>query len=444
MVAWRGIFMVFGAFLVHLTLGTIYTFGNMTPYIASYMRIHQGLDVSLTDMSWIYAAMVSCQGLLMVTGGVLERRLGPMATSLLGCTLMSSGVALTYFTIDMSFLWVVLTYGVMFGAGISIAYISLLSCGMKWFPRQRGLVSGIIVGGFGLGAFVFNQVQTDFLNPDNVPPNTEGYFPEANLLDKVPQTFLLLGGIYGIMQLIGCFLVARAPNFLTLETTPLLKDLNADLSTKSLAIEKVESGILMATKSVDINFTPMEMLKTREFYLLWLTFLFNNQTVNFSNAMYKAYGMTFISDDYFLAMVGAFASIFNAGGRIVWGIVIDYYPYKIAMRVLCTLVIALLLTLPVTGFGGQYMYSVWICALYMALSGSFVLFPTCVSRTFGPEHAGTNYGLVFSNSVFGGPLTAILTQTLTDVLGYTGMFYLLAGFSSLSFLLTLPFRESIR
>ena len=28
-----------------------------------------------------------------------------------------------------------------------------------------GLVNGVIVGGFGLGAFVFNQVQSSYLNP---------------------------------------------------------------------------------------------------------------------------------------------------------------------------------------------------------------------------------------------------------------------------------------
>ena len=37
----------------------------------------------------------------------------------------------------------------------------------KWFPGRKGLVTGIVVGGFGLGALIFTQVQTAILNPGN-------------------------------------------------------------------------------------------------------------------------------------------------------------------------------------------------------------------------------------------------------------------------------------
>ena len=46
----------------------------------------------------------------------------------------------------------------MFGLGTALAYAPPLSVAMRWFPRQKGLVNGVIVCGFGLGAFVFNQV----------------------------------------------------------------------------------------------------------------------------------------------------------------------------------------------------------------------------------------------------------------------------------------------
>ena len=38
---------------------------------------------------------------------------------------------------------------------------------------------GIIVGGFGGGAMVFNQVQTKILNPDNVPVTLSGYLGDV-------------------------------------------------------------------------------------------------------------------------------------------------------------------------------------------------------------------------------------------------------------------------
>lgn len=37
---WRGIFAVLGGILLQLTLGTVYTYGNIDNYLFSYMRIY--------------------------------------------------------------------------------------------------------------------------------------------------------------------------------------------------------------------------------------------------------------------------------------------------------------------------------------------------------------------------------------------------------------------
>jgi len=35
---WRGLLALFGGFLIQLTLGSFYSFGNMMTYMTSYMR----------------------------------------------------------------------------------------------------------------------------------------------------------------------------------------------------------------------------------------------------------------------------------------------------------------------------------------------------------------------------------------------------------------------
>ena len=54
----------------------------------------------------------------------------------------------------------VVTYGLMFGVGCGITYSCPLVCGLKWMPEKKGMVNGIVTGGFGLGAFVFNFIIT--------------------------------------------------------------------------------------------------------------------------------------------------------------------------------------------------------------------------------------------------------------------------------------------
>ena len=54
------------------------------------------------------------------------------------------------------------------------------------------------------------------------------------------------------------------------------------------------------------------------FYVLWLIFFCNGIALIFVAVAYKFFGMGFIDDDHFLAIVGSTASVFNCLGRIIW------------------------------------------------------------------------------------------------------------------------------
>ena len=49
--------------------------------------------------------------------------------------------------------------------GIGIAYVGPLSYAMRWLPRWKGVAGGCVVAGFGLGALIFNQVQSSISIP---------------------------------------------------------------------------------------------------------------------------------------------------------------------------------------------------------------------------------------------------------------------------------------
>ena len=89
---------------------------------------------------------------------------------------------------------------------------------MRWMPHRSGVVSGFVVAGFGGGSFVFNQVQTRFVNPDNLNRTlapypdapTERYY-KAEDVERVPDMFLLLGATYSVMQLVAAMLMSNPP-----------------------------------------------------------------------------------------------------------------------------------------------------------------------------------------------------------------------------------------
>ena len=152
-------------------------------------------------------------------GGWLERRLGPRLSTLTGSAVMVSGVLLSYFTVQHSFWLLLLTYGVMYGAGIGTGYIGPLVCAMRWFPKWKGLASGFILSGFGLSALLFNVILTVFINPGNAKPSyapyatdpNEKYFIDAGVLDRVPYSFLVIGVIYAAILLMASLLLFNPP-----------------------------------------------------------------------------------------------------------------------------------------------------------------------------------------------------------------------------------------
>ena len=130
---------------------------------------------------------------------------------------MSSGVVLTYFAIKVSFWLVLLTYGIMFGVGMGVAYTAPLAAAMKWMPRWKGAASGFVVSGFGLGALAFSPVQTLYVNPQNIPSDPhpfdkdQKFFTDPDLLGRIPNMFLILGLSFAVMQLIASILITNPP-----------------------------------------------------------------------------------------------------------------------------------------------------------------------------------------------------------------------------------------
>ena len=73
---------------------------------------------------------------------------------------------------------------------------------------------------------------------------------------------------------------------------------------------------------------------------------------NVVSAYYKALGQTFIRDDQFLSMVGAITSVFNCSGRVLYGLVMDRWAYKVSMSLEAVLLILLMSTFYLTSLIG--------------------------------------------------------------------------------------------
>lgn len=65
----------------------------------------------------------------------------------------------------------VILYGILYALGSSLIVYPSFITAWEWFPERKGLVTGLIMSGYGFGPFIFGFVSSALVNPEDVKPN---------------------------------------------------------------------------------------------------------------------------------------------------------------------------------------------------------------------------------------------------------------------------------
>ena len=55
-----------------------------------------------------------------------------------------------------------------YSVGVGVCYYTVIATAYEWFPNNKGLMSGLIVGSYGLGASLFGFLSTAVVNPNHI------------------------------------------------------------------------------------------------------------------------------------------------------------------------------------------------------------------------------------------------------------------------------------
>ena len=390
--------MVIGAALVvQLCLGSIYAWSIFkkallaTPYLTSDVDASLPFSVGLLSFA-----------LFMVWAGKLQDKMGPKRIATIGGILLGAGYILAGIPDFLGIFepndplltfWLVLTYGVIGGAGIGFAYVCPIAALVKWFPDIKGLITGIAVAGFGAGALIFAQVERILINDLSSEPS-------------VGFAFILLGILY-LIAVAGSaqFLVNPPENY-----------------TRAAAVNSVK---IDSTLSIDYEWR--EMIRTPQFYLLWFMFALaasaGLMTIGNVSPFVQAQNATI--DGVMAANIVGFLSIFNALGRIVWGATSDRIGRTITMAAMFAI-----LGITMIVFGSQtdvLLLTVGASIIGFCFGGNFALFPSSTADFFGTKNVGNNYGFVFTAYGIAGVFGPILAGTIVEQTGGYGQAFTILG-----------------
>lgn len=377
--------------LMMLLLGSIYAWSYFKTALGAIFPMWNQKQLSLT-----FTIMM----ILFATGGLLGGKLSKtirhsMLALLSGCLMLIGFVTVSFLPSGNETLALILLYifyGGFTGLGVGIGYNVVLSCVSSWFPDKDGLVSGLLLTGFGFSSLIIANAAEALLR-----------------ITTLSIVFRGLGILCGGVMVLGSF-------FLRLPT--------ADDALPAPKKKAVVSG--------GQDYTTAQMLRRPTF---WLYFLWN--------LCMSATGMLVINNASSIALffgaaatVGLLVSIFNSGGRLFIGMSMDKFGWKATMLIDNAVIISAGLLMVLGNALG--LFPLVLIGMLMAgvCYGGGVTIQASLVRTFyGSKNYAVNFStcnLVMIPAAFIGPMiSAALVDAAGGAFGPTFIMVVVMGFFSL-------------
>ncbi|MFH0848563.1 MAG: OFA family MFS transporter [archaeon] len=395
---------IVGAIMIQLVLGVIFSWAVFTTPLQGTTMNPSQYGFTKTQTQLILSTGLATFAVVMILAGSLQQTIAPRTVAL-GGTLLGVGYISAGYT-GSSFLGKLLSIGLVGGIGIGLAYVVPIAIGAKWFPDKRGLISGIVVSGFGFGSFIWQILASppSILGISGLIKTDEGIYTISNL-DSVFTTY---GIIFLIMIVIGSLVMIDPPEGYMPPT-----DASPNTSRKKKQAPSRR------------DYSPAEMLKTWQFYAIWSMFAFGalaglmviGNVQNFARNLregFQGYGFTASQAADFAAIGAAIClPILNGIGRIVWGMASDRMGNRKSLLLMFLLQGIMMLSFFFTTTN-QYLFYLVAAFIGFNFGGNFALFPATTADFFGRKNLGANYGIVFASYGVGGIVGPILAGMVQD------------------------------
>jgi OFA family oxalate/formate antiporter-like MFS transporter len=264
------------------------------------------------------------------------------------------------------------------GVGVACVYACGVAMAVKWFPDRRGIASGIITAGYGMGAAAFNPLFERLIR--NI-----GY----------SDTFLWTGISHGaLIVLAGLVLVNPPANY-----------------------RVAAAAVKPKVRRHDLEFTYSEMLRTPQFYFLFLAMLSMGVGGLMVTAQLKLVATDFKIGAAAVTLALILTPLANGSSRLLWGWASDYLGRERTMFTAFGLQAIFLLAATTLGRTGDVMFVALMVLVFLTWGELYVLFPAVLADFYGSKNSALNYSFLYSAKGFAALLGSGIAATLFGTTG---------------------------
>lgn len=370
-----------GGILIQLCLGAIYAWSTFTKKL-----VDAGYTVFQTQIVFI-VGLLTFAVVMAFIGGRWQKKSGPRIVAIAGGIILGLGYVIAGLSGD-NFWATLFGIGFLGGAGIGLGYVCPIAALVKWFPDKKGLITGLAVAGFGFGALIWVKLTQGFkFGPIDLTPGWTGLY---GMGWTVSQVFILYGILFAVLVGIGAMFMVNPPQ------------------------GWLPKGWVPPTKghaaSGHIELSEGQMAKTRQFWILFLTFTAGGTAGLMVIGIIKLFGMDALTktgievsraDVITGTAMGLFYAILNGIGRIVWGAISEKTGRKNAIALMSAIQGVMMILFYFIG-GNEFGIYIGAAIIGFNFGGNFSLFPAATADYFGNKNVGTNYPWVFMAYGVGG------------------------------------------
>ena len=394
----RWVYAIIGV-IVLLCAGLVYAWSVMSKPIGANNPDWTAAELSLT---FTLVMALFCVGCLIA--GFLSKKVSPKIYLFIAGVLFIVGFMIASLT-GQSPAMLYIGFGIFCGLGSGFAYNAIMSTMSQWFPDKQGMISGIMLMGFGLSAFIVGKLYA-FVTPT----------------DTWKMTFRMMGIIVCVVLII-CGVIFAKPK--------------ADFVPPTAAKKKV-------VREPASDITPGQMVRKPAFwmYYIWAIVVSAAGLVLVSQASGIATQVGPTVSDGNIATVVGLISILNGIGRVFFGTLFDKKGYKTTMILDMIIFIVASLILILAIVSGNFLFIVLGFVVGgFAYGGVTPTNSALISDFFGRTNYSMNFSLINTNLIIASFASTIAGRLFDTTGSYLATIFLMIGCVIVGFVVFLGIRR---